>query len=149
MTTLSAPETVTVPASHLDLLTRPICGVLTTMGSDGQPQSSLVWVDVDPDGACARVNTSLDRQKGRNLVANPKVSLLVVDPDNPGRYLQLRGHAELIFDGALEHLNKLTRQYTRHPAYYGHIYPAAQRARETRVICGIHARRITLDAIHA
>ena len=149
MTTSSAPETVTVPASHLDLLTRPICGVLTTMGGDGQPQSSLVWVDVDPDGACAQVNTTLERQKGRNLLANPKVSLLVVDPDNTSRYLQLRGHAELIFDGALEHLDKLTRQYTRHPAYYGHIYPAAQRARETRVICRIHARRITLDAIHA
>jgi PPOX class probable F420-dependent enzyme len=147
MTTRLAPETVAIPASHLDLLTRPICGVLTTMGGDGQPQSSLVWVDWD--GACAQVNTTLERQKGRNLVANPKVSLLVVDPDNPGRYLQLRGHAELIFDGALEHLAKLTRSHTRHPAYYGHIYPAAQRARETRVICRIHARRITLDAIHA
>jgi PPOX class probable F420-dependent enzyme len=122
--------------------------VLTTMGSDGQPQSSLVWVDVDPDGACARVNTTLERQKGRNLVANPRVSLLVVDPDNPGRYLQLRGEAELISEGALEHLDAVTRQYTRHPGYYGYIYPAAQRGRETRVICRIHARRITLDAIH-
>ena len=45
MTTRVAPETLLIPASHLDLLTRPICGVLTTMGGDGQPQSSLVWVD--------------------------------------------------------------------------------------------------------
>jgi PPOX class probable F420-dependent enzyme len=147
MTTSSAPETLAIPASHLDLLTRPICGVLTTMGQNGQPQSSLVWVDWD--GACARVNTTLERQKGRNLAANPKVSLLVVDPDNTGRYLQVRGDAELVFDGALDHLNALTRSYTRHPAYYGHIYPAAQQQRETRVICRIHARRITLDAIHA
>lgn len=150
MTTSSAPATppIPIPASHLDLLTRPICGVLTTMGSDGQPQSSLVWADVDPDGGCARVNTTLERQKGRNLVANPKVSLLVVDPDNTGRYLQLRGEADLVSDGALEHLDMLTREYTPHPAYYGHVYPAAQRARETRIICRIHARRITLDAIH-
>jgi PPOX class probable F420-dependent enzyme len=147
MTTRAAPQTVAIPASHLDLLTRPICGVLTTMGGDGQPQSSPVWVHWD--GTCAQVNTTLERQRGRNLAANPKVSLLVVDPDNPARYLQLRGHAELIFDGALEHLDALTRQPTRHPAYYGHIYPAAQRWRETRVICRIHARRITLDAIHA
>ena len=147
MTTRVAPETVTVPASHLDLLTRPVCGVLTTMGGDGQPQSSLVWADWD--GACARVNTTLERQKGRNLAANPKVSLLVVDPDNPARYLQVRGDAELVTDGALEHLDALTRRYTRHPAYYGHIYPAAQRWRETRVICRIHPRRSTLDAIHA
>jgi PPOX class probable F420-dependent enzyme len=147
MTTPIASEALPVPASHLDLLTRPICGVLTTMGRNGQPQSSLVWVDFD--GACARVNTTLERQKGRNLAANPRVSLLVVDPDNPGRYLQLRGDAELVGEGALAHLDVLTRSYTRHPAYYGHIYPTAQRARETRVICRIHARRITLDAIHA
>jgi PPOX class probable F420-dependent enzyme len=147
MTTPIASEALPVPASHLDLLTRPICGVLTTMGRNGQPQSSLVWVDFD--GACARVNTTLERQKGRNLAANPRVSLLVVDPDNPGRYLQLRGDVELVGEGALAHLDVLTRSYTRHPAYYGHIYPTAQRARETRVICRIHARRITLDAIHA
>jgi PPOX class probable F420-dependent enzyme len=147
MTTPIAPETLAIPASHLDLVTRPICGVLTTMGGDGQPQSSLVWID--HDGTCARVNTTLERQKGRNLLANPKVSLLVVDPDNTSRYLQLRGHAELITDGALEHLDALTRKFTRHPAYYGHIYPVAQRSRETRVICRIHPRRLTLDAIHA
>jgi len=147
VTTLLAPDTVSIPASHLDLLTRPICGVLTTMGADGHPQSSLVWVDVD--GAWARVNTTLERQKGRNLLANPKVSLLVVDPENTARFIQIRGEAELVTDGALEHLDELTREYTRHPRYYGCIYPVEQRARETRVICRIHARRVTLDAIHA
>jgi PPOX class probable F420-dependent enzyme len=147
MTTLLAPDTVSIPASHLDLLTRPICGVLTTMGADGQPQSSLVWVDVD--GERARVNTTLERQKGRNLLANPKVSLLLVDPENTARFIQIRGEAELVTDGALEHLDQLTRKYTRHPRFYGCVYPVEQRARETRVICRIHARRVTLDAIHA
>jgi PPOX class probable F420-dependent enzyme len=106
-----------------------------------------VWVDFD--GTCARVNTTLQRQKGRNLLANPKLSLLVVDPENTGRYMQVRGDAELVTDGALEHLDALTRKYTRHPCYYGFIYPETQQARETRVICRIHARRISLDAIHA
>ena len=87
--------------------------------------------------------------EGRNLLANPKVSLLVVDPDNTGRFVQVRGDAELVTDGALEHLDALTRAYTRHPRYYGFVYPVEQQARETRVICRIHARRITLDAIHA
>ena len=147
MTTLVAPETLPIPASHLDLLTRPICGVLTTRSADGQPQSSLVWVDVD--GECARVNTTLERRKGRNLLANPKVSLLVVDPDNTARFIQIRGDAELVTDGAIEHLDALTRKYTRHPCYYGFIYPVEEQVRETRVICRIRARRITLDAIHA
>jgi PPOX class probable F420-dependent enzyme len=147
MTTPVAPAAPTVPVSHVDLLTRPICGVFTTMGPDGQPQSSLVWVDFD--GACARVNTTLERKKGRNLLADPRVSLLVVDPSNTGRFIQIRGDAELVREGAVEHLDALTRTYTRHPAYYGHVYPLEQQGRETRVICRIQARRITLDAIHA
>jgi PPOX class probable F420-dependent enzyme len=147
MTAAHASAVLPIPASHLDLLTRPICAVLTTMGADGQPQSSLVWVDVD--GECARVNTTLERQKGRNLVANPKVSLLVVDPDDTARFIQIRGDAELVFQGAEEQLDGLTRKYTRHPRFYGFVHPVEQRARETRVICRIHARRITLDAIHA
>jgi PPOX class probable F420-dependent enzyme len=147
MTTSIALRSVSIPASHLDLLARPVAGVLTTMGSDGQPQSSLVWVDFD--GECARVNTTLERQKGLNLLTNSKVSLLVVDPDDTGRFIQIRGDAELVTEGAVDHLDALTRKYTRHPRYYGCICPAAQQALETRVICRIHARRTTLDAIHA
>ena len=146
MTTAIAPDTVAIPASHIDLLSRPVCGVLTTIGPDGQPQSSLVWVD--HDGECARVNTTLERQKGRNLLANTKASLLVVDPDDPARFIQIRGDVDLVTEGALEHLDALTRKYTRHPRYYGWIYPVEQQARETRVIARLHARRITLDAIH-
>jgi PPOX class probable F420-dependent enzyme len=147
MRDVMAKETIPIAPPHLDLLMRPICGVLTTIGADGQPQSSLVWVD--HDGRCARVNTTLERQKGRNLAANRKVSLLLVDPDNTARFIQIRGDAQLQTDGALEHLDALTRQYTCHPSYYGHIYPLERQARETRVIVRIHARRITLDAIHA
>jgi PPOX class probable F420-dependent enzyme len=146
MTTPVTPGTVAIPVSHLDLLTKPICGVFTTLGADGRPRSSLVWVDTD--GECARVNTTLQRQKGRDLLADPKVSLLIVDPDDTSRFLQVRGDAELVTDGALEHLDSLTRQYTRHPRYYGFIYPIEKQGLETRVVCRIHARRITTDAIH-
>jgi PPOX class probable F420-dependent enzyme len=142
-----APETLPIPATHIDLLTRPICGVLTTMNPRGRPESSLVWVD--HDGACARINTTLERRKGRILRENPRLSLLIVDPDNTVRYIQIRGDAELVTDGAREHLDVLTRAYTAHPGYYGHVYPLEQETRETRVICRIHAHRITLDAIHA
>jgi PPOX class probable F420-dependent enzyme len=141
-----APETAAVPASHLDLLTRLVCGVFTTLGRGGQPQSSLVWVDLDRE--CALVNTTLDRQKGRNLLANQKVSLLVVDPGTTSRFIQIRGDAELVTEGAHDHLDALTRKYTSHPAYYGYRCPEAQRLRETRVICRIHPRKVTLDAIH-
>ena len=146
MTGPTAQAPLWVPPSHLDLLTRPICGVFTTLGHDGQPQSTVVWVDLDR--GCALVNTTLERQKGRNLLENQKVSLLVVDPGNTSRFIQIRGDAELVTKDAREHLDALTRKYTSHRAYYGYIYPEAQRLRETRVICRIHPRRVTLDAIH-
>ena len=147
MTPVVADAVVRIPESHLDLLTRPICGVLTTMDAGGQPESSLVWID--HDGTCARFNTTLERRKGRNLLANPRASLLIVDPDDTSRFIQVRGDAELVTEGALEHLDGLTRAYTRHPRFYGFVHAADQQGRETRVIGRIHARRITLDAIHA
>ena len=95
--------------------------MFTTLGHDGQPQSTVVWVDLDR--GCALVNTTLERQKGRNLLDNQKVSLLIVDPGNTSRFIQIRGDAELVTKGAHEYLDALTRKYTNHPAYYGHIYP--------------------------
>ena len=111
---LDAPADVVVPESHLDLLTRPVVGVLTTLLPDGQPHSSLVWVDYD--GMCARVNTTLERRKGRDLIDDRRVSLLVVDPDDTSRFVQIRGEAELLTEGAEEHLDALTRRYTGHPS---------------------------------
>jgi PPOX class probable F420-dependent enzyme len=135
-----------IPDSHLDLITRPVHGVLTTLMPDGQPQSSLVWCDYDGKHAC--VNTTCERQKGRNMLRNPKVSLLIVDPEDTGRFLEIRGEVELVYDGAIEHLDHMTRKYTRHPQFYGYVYPRQQKEQETRIICRIHAKKITLDAIH-
>ena len=72
-----------------------------------------------------------------------------MDPDDTGRFIQIRGDAEMVTDDALEHLDALTRTYTRHPCYYGFVYPVERHRHETRVMCRIHARRVTLDAIHA
>ena len=137
---------IPIPDSHLDLLTRPIHGVLSTLMPDGQPQSSLVWCDFD--GECARINTSRERQKGKNMMANPTVSLLIVDPEDTSRYIEIRGYVELKEEGALEHLDQITRKYTDHPQYYGYVFPLEKRERETRIICRIQAQKITLDAIH-
>ncbi|MGD8634573.1 MAG: PPOX class F420-dependent oxidoreductase [Anaerolineales bacterium] len=135
-----------IPTTHLDLLTESIHGVLTTMMPDGQPQSSLVWCDFD--GECVRINTSLERQKGRNLTRNPKATLLVVDPQDTSRYIEIRGEVQLVREGALEHLDEITRCYTAHSRYYGYVFPIEKKAKERRVICRLHAKKITLDAIH-
>ena len=135
-----------IPESHIDLVTLPIHGVLTTMMPGGQPQSSLVWCDYD--GECVCINTTQERQKGRNMLCNPKVSLLIVDPENTGRYLELRGEVEIITDNVIEQLDRVTRKYTRHPQFYGYVYPLEQQERETRIICRLHVRKMTLDAVH-
>ena len=70
MTGVAPAEVVTIPASHRDLLERPICGVMTTLLPDGQPHSCLVWVDHDGTHAC--VNTTLQRQGGRDLLADAR-----------------------------------------------------------------------------
>jgi hypothetical protein len=74
---------------------------------------------------------------------------VVVDPDDTSRFLAIRGTMELQREGALGHLDALTQKYTRWRAFYGFVYPAEQRFSEVRVIGRLHARRITLDAIHA
>jgi PPOX class probable F420-dependent enzyme len=138
---------VPIPPSHLDLFQRPVCGILTTLGSDGAPRSRLVWVE--SDGTCPLVAITRERWSGRDISRDPRVSLLVVDPEDTGRFIQVRGDAELLTLGALEQLDRLTRRYTRHDHFYGGIQPVERASQETRVIGRIHARRITLDAIHA
>ncbi len=135
-----------IPESHRDLLTGRACGVLTTLTAGGQPRSSLVWVD--DDGECACVNTTRERGNGRDLERDPRASLLVVDPADTTRFLLVRGRVELVEDGAVAHLDRVTRRYTRHPQFYGYVHPAEQAARETRIICRIHPDKVTLDAIH-
>jgi PPOX class probable F420-dependent enzyme len=138
--------TVPIPDSHRDLLTEPIHGVLSTIMPDGQPQSSIVWTDYD--GTYVLINTTLERQKGRNMCSNPKVALLVIDPKDTSRWIEIRGNVVKISrDGAEVHANKLTQLYTGKQRFYGDIYPVEQKHKETRVIVKIEPLKISLDAI--
>jgi PPOX class probable F420-dependent enzyme len=99
---------ITIPNTHGDLFQKPVHGVLTTMMPDGAPQSSIVWVDYDGDYLL--INTTLERQKGRNMAANPKVALLVIDPQDTSRWIEVRGHVKaMTADGAEEHADRLTQ----------------------------------------
>jgi PPOX class probable F420-dependent enzyme len=142
----SAQEGTAIPQSHYDLLGRPVYAVLTTMMPDGQPQSSLVWWDYD--GEHVLLSTSLERQKGRNMTANSKVALLVIDPANSSRYIEVRGEAvEMSTAGAVELADRLTRRYTGKQRFYGDIYAAEKQFQETRVVCRIRLRKVNVDAI--
>lgn len=139
--------TTTIPNTHLDLLQTPTHGVLTTIMPDGTPQSSLIWVDYD--GEYVLINTTLERQKGKNMQVNPKVTILVIDSKDSSRWLEVRGRVcEITQDGAEDHADKLTQRYCRNKLhFYGDIYPVEQRCKETRVIVKVQPIRVCADAI--
>lgn len=138
---------VSIPDSHIDLLQQPVHGVLTTMMPDGTPQSSVVWTDYD--GEYILINTTLERQKGRNMQRNPKVTLLVIDPANSTRWIEVRGLVhELTTTGAEAHADTLTQRYCENKQFfYRDIYPPEQRDKETRVIAKIELVKVSMDAI--
>jgi PPOX class probable F420-dependent enzyme len=135
-----------IPTSHLELLCEADHNVLTTMMPDGQSQSSIVWVDYD--GGHVLFNITLDRQKGRNMHANPKGTVLVIDPKNDSRWIEVRARVvEMIENRAELYADHLTQRYTAKQHFYGENYPAEQKHMETRVIVKTEPTRVSLDAI--
>jgi PPOX class probable F420-dependent enzyme len=83
---------LTVPASHADLLERPLFTHLATVRPDGSAQSSVMWFSWD--GQRIRMTHTNQRQKFRNLQHEPRVALSIADPENGYRYLEVRGVVE-------------------------------------------------------
>jgi len=99
-----------IPDKYRDLFTKRAFASLGTMMPDGTPQVTPVWVDLDGD--LVVVNTARGRQKDRNMRRDPHVALAIIDPENPYRYLELRGRvAEISEDGADAHIDKMAKKY--------------------------------------
>jgi PPOX class probable F420-dependent enzyme len=96
-------------------LENPFVGVVTTLQPDGMPQSTVVWVDVDDEGVS--VNTAYGRVKPRNLERDPRLSLVVVDPNDPYRWFKLSGTGTLVEEGADEQIDRLSKKYTGRDVY--------------------------------
>ena len=92
------------------LLLEPNFATVGTLGPDGSPQLTIVWIDWD--GANVLFNTAAGRAKPRNLERDPRVSVLVADRADGYRWVAILGRAELTADGAAEHIDKLARKYT-------------------------------------
>jgi PPOX class probable F420-dependent enzyme len=130
-----------IPESHLDLIEGPVFVTLATIMPNGQPQLTVVWCTYDEPYVL--VNTTRRRQKTRNVERNPKVSIMAIDPENRYRYLEVRGRVEeLTEQGARDLIDELARLYADVPAYYGHVAPAEQADKETRVILKIRPTRV-------
>ena len=90
-------------------LQQPFAGALTTLRADGSPHTTVVWVDVDDDGPS--FNTAAGRAKPRHIERDPRVSLLVVDPEDQYKWLAISGRAEITTNGADEQIDKLAKKY--------------------------------------
>lgn len=105
-----------IPESHVDLFKKPAFAHLTTLMQDGSPQSTPVWVEYD--GAHVSFNSALGRVKDKNVRRDPRVALSILDPENPYRYLEVRGRvAEITQSGADEQIDRLALKYLGKPKY--------------------------------
>ncbi len=107
------------PEEYLDLLkdeTKAFLFLATSM-ADGSPQVTPIWFNTDDKHIL--VNTNEGRVKDKNMKARPKVAMVIQDPKDPYRYLQIRGEvAEYTREGADEHINALSLKYRGSPWKY-------------------------------
>jgi len=96
-------------SEHKQFLENPYVGVATTLREDGSPHSTVVWVDLE-DGVVS-FNTASGRAKPRHLEHDPRVSLTVVDPNDPYKWVSVSGRAELTTEGADPQIDKLAKKY--------------------------------------
>jgi PPOX class probable F420-dependent enzyme len=92
-----------------EFLENPFVGIVTTLRDDGSPHSTVVWVDVE-DGKVS-FNTARGRAKERYLGRDPRVSLLVIDPNDPYKWVAVSGPAEVTEEGADPQIDKLAKKY--------------------------------------
>jgi hypothetical protein len=123
--------TTIVPETHADLLTKPAFAHLATVGPDGTPQVTPMWFECD--GEDMLFSTLKTRRKYRNVLREPRVTISISDPDNPYRYLQIRGEARLEDDVRAELVAGLVRKYLG-DGIYPWDEPGADRA-TIRVRC--------------
>ncbi|MBI3078939.1 MAG: PPOX class F420-dependent oxidoreductase [Deltaproteobacteria bacterium] len=100
----------TIPDDYRDLFQKKAFAHLATLMPDGSPQVTPVWCDLEGD--LIRLNSAKGRQKDRNLRRNRRVALAIQDPDNPYRYLGVRGEiVEITEEGAEAHIDTLAKKY--------------------------------------
>ena len=100
----------TIPAEFRDLFERPAFAHLATLRADGSPHVSPVWVDYD--GTYVRFNSARGRAKVDHVARDPRVGFSILDPENPYRYIEVRGRVEVTTEeGADAHIDALAKKY--------------------------------------
>lgn len=110
---------MTIPTEYKDILDAKSFGHVATIGPKGEPQSSPVWLEFD--GQYVKFSNLKSRQKYRNLKRDPRVSISILDPDDPYRYIEIRGIAERIEDDeGNAFINAMAKKYIDKDVYPWH-----------------------------
>lgn len=109
-----------IPETYLDLFGKRAFAHLATLMPDGSPQVTPVWVDYD--GEYILINTARGRQKERNVQNDSRIALCISDPENPYRYLEVRGRVvEITAEGADAHIDRMAQKYTGQERFLWHV----------------------------
>jgi PPOX class probable F420-dependent enzyme len=116
---VSTESRTRIPESHEDLLGSKALAHVATVGPQGEPQSSPVWFGWN--GECVKISQTKTRQKYRNIQRKPRLALSIVDPENPLRYLEIRGVVDRIEeDPDLDFINSMSEKYLGIGKYPNH-----------------------------
>lgn len=91
----------------------PNYATVTSVNPDGMPQSTVIWVRTDGDDVL--FSTVKGRRKHRNFLRDPRTSILIIDPDNPYVYAEVRGTVTLEDDPSGSLIQELSVKYTGGP----------------------------------
>jgi len=109
-------STTTIPQNFMDLFKKPAFANLATLNADGSPQVTPVWIDFDRTNIV--FNTARGRVKDKNLRREPRVAISLLDPENPYRYLGVKGRVvEMTEQGADAHIYKMAKKYLKKDTY--------------------------------
>lgn len=133
---------IVIPDTHQDLLTDPIYASLVTLMPDGSSQASVVWRLWEPPYVL--ISSHANSQKTRNVQREPRITLLMVDPQNPFRYLEVRGVVEQIQpDLDYSVIDRITSLYLNKP-YYGGAEPIEDTGKVPHVYFRILPQRVNV-----
>lgn len=134
--------TAAIPPDFRDIFRAESFAHVATLDADGHPHATPVWVDYDDEQGHVLVNTVRGRHKERNVAADPRVALSVLDPQNPYRHVAIRGEVvDVVEDGADAHIDRLTQQYMGFEEY-----PNRETENGPRVI--VRIRPETVSTMH-
>ncbi len=128
-----------IPATHVDILEKRCFASVATLRPDGRLSCnpvSIAW-----DGEKIRFSSREGTKKVRNLRADSRIALSVLDPDDPTRYLEIRGVAEIAPDEDRSFVNQIAKKYMDRD-----VYPYDP-PRARRVVVTVHAEQVSTPAI--